>query len=305
MSVAFAHAPGEGGLPPLPEGGALFTEWTFDPAFLVPLLVAVLYLRGLRAYRQGGRSLFRPWRLVLLGVGVLVSGIALMGPVDLLSDYSFTWHMVQHMLIAQVAVPLVLLAAPFLPVVHGLPERFRRRWFVPFANHAWVRRVLTAATHPAVAFFSYVVALWVWHSPGPYNAALEGTGTHFIEHLCFVLTSLQMHWHVVNPFPFHSRMHYLVRMAFLFVITLQNSALAAMITFSDEVLYGYAKLESFWGMTMLEDQLVGGLLMWVGGGMMHLTAILIVFIVYAVEEDRKEPHHPAYILAAAKKGATA
>ena len=305
MSVAFAHAPGETGIPPLPEGWALFTEWTFDPTFLVPLLVAVLYLRGLRAYREGGRSLFRPWRLVMLGTGVLVSGIALMGPIDFLSDYSFTWHMVQHMLIAQVAVPLILLAAPFLPVVHGLPEGFRRRWFIPFANHAGVRKVLAAATYPGVAFFSYVVALWLWHAPGPYNAALGNDGVHFVEHLCFVLTSLQMHWHIVNPFPFHSRMHYLVRMAFLFVITLQNSALAAMITFSDQVLYGYAKLESFWGMTMLEDQLVGGLLMWVGGGMMHLTAILIVFIVYAVEEERKEPHHPVNALADGKKAATA
>jgi cytochrome c oxidase assembly factor CtaG len=305
VHLAFAHAPGEAGLPPLPEGWALFAEWTFDPTFLVPLLVAGLYLRGLRAYRGGGRSLFRPWRLAMLALGVLVSAVALMGPVDNLSDYSFTWHMVQHMLIAQVSVPLILLAAPFLPVVHGLPEGFRRRWFIPFANHAGVRRVLSTATHPVVAFVSYVMALWAWHAPPAYDAALNNDAVHFVEHLCFVVTSLQMHWHIVNPFPFRSRMHYLVRMGFLFVITVQNGALAALITFAERILYGYDKFTSFWGMTMLEDQLLGGLVMWVGGGMMHLTAILIVFIVYAVEEERKEPRHAALALAAEGKAAIA
>jgi cytochrome c oxidase assembly factor CtaG len=274
---------------------ALLADWTFDPTFLVPLGVALLYFRGLRAYRAGGRALFRPWRKLLLTLGVLFAGLALLSPMDKLADYSFTWHMVQHMLIAQVSVPLILLGAPFLPVVRGLPEHLRLRWFVPFANSSAVRRTLMFLTHPVVAFVSYVVALWAWHAPALYDAALDNEFAHYAEHFFFVATSAQMHWHIVNPYPFRSKMHYLVRMAFLFVITVQNGALAAIITFADEVLYGYGRYESFWGMSMADDQLMGGLLMWVGGGMMHLAAILIVFIVYAVEEERKEPHHPRYV----------
>jgi cytochrome c oxidase assembly factor CtaG len=294
MPLAYAHAPGEAALPALPQGVELLLAWTFDPTFLVPLLVGWLYFRGLRSYRKQGRALFRPWRLILLSLGVAIAALALLSPVDTLSDYSFTWHMVQHMLIAQVSVPLILLGAPFLPVVRGLPERFRRSLFVPFAQSPAVRPFFRGATHPVTAFLCYVGALWAWHYPPAYDLALDHEAVHYIEHFCFVATSVQMHWHIVNPYPFRSRMHYLVRMAFLFVITVQNGALGALITFADRTLYEYQKLSSFWGLSMLDDQLLGGLLMWVGGGMMHLAAILIVFIVYAVEEERKEPHHPLY-----------
>ena len=295
MPLAYAHAPGEAALPALPQGAALLLEWTLDPIMLVPLLVAWLYFRGLRDYRRHGRSLFRAWRPLLLGLGLGVAALALLGPIDRLSDYSFAWHMVQHMLIAQVSVPLMLLGAPFLPVVRGLPARFRQGLFVPFARSEAVRRLFRAATHPAVAFVCYVGALWAWHYPPAYDLALDHEGVHYFEHFCFFATSLQMHWHIVNPYPFRSRLHYLVRMAYLFVVTVQNGALGALITFSNAPLYAYGKLESFWGLTMADDQVVGGLLMWVGGGMMHLTAILIVFIVYAVEEERKEPHHPLHV----------
>lgn len=295
MSVAYAHTIGEAVGRPLPGGLDLLLSWTFDPTFLVPLVAAILYFRGLRALRREGRGGFPMRRPLLLGLGVVLAGAALLSPVDLLSDYSFTWHMIQHMIIAQVSVPLILLGAPFLPVIRGLPEAFRRRAFIPFARNAAVQRFFRAFTHPVVGFLCYMAALWAWHLPGLYDAALENEFVHYFEHFCFVITALQMHWHVVNPYPFQSRMHYLVRAAYLFVITVQNSVLGAMITFSDEVLYGYSKLESFWGLTMEDDQLVGGLLMWVGGGMMHLFVIMTVLIVYAAEEERKEPHHPEYV----------
>jgi len=294
MSVAYAHTLGDALAQPLPHGLELLLAWTVDPTFLVPLAVAILYFRGLRAIRREGRGGFARWRPVLLLLGVVLAGVALLSPVDLLADYSFTWHMIQHMLIAQVSVPLILLAAPFLPVIRGLPERFRRVAFIPFARHPEVQRFFRAFTSPIMAFVCYVVALWAWHLPGLYDAALENDFVHYFEHFCFVVTSVQMHWHVVNPYPFRSRMHYLVRAAFLFVITVQNSALGALITFSDDVLYAYARLESFWGLSMMDDQLMGGLLMWVGGGMMHLFVIMAVLIVYAGEEERKEPHHPDF-----------
>jgi cytochrome c oxidase assembly factor CtaG len=294
MPLAYAHASGEAAASVPPQGTELLLAWTFDPTFLVPLAIGWLYFRGLRAFQQHRRSPFRPWRLFSLTLGVAGAGLALVGPVDRLADFSFAWHMGQHMLIAQVSVPLILLGAPFVPVIRGLPARFRWHTFVPFAQNWAVRRFFLAAIHPVVAFVCYVGALWAWHYPPAYDLALRNEMAHYFEHFCFVATSMQMHWHIVNPYPFRSRLHYLVRAAFLFVVTMQNGALGALITFSDQALYGYGRLESFWGLTMAEDQIVGGLLMWVGGGMMHLAVILIILIVYAVEEERKEPHHPLY-----------
>ncbi|NIP74316.1 MAG: cytochrome c oxidase assembly protein, partial [Gammaproteobacteria bacterium] len=88
------------------------------------------------------------WRPLCLGLGVGLLGLALLGPVDLLADYAFTWHMVQHELLVLVGVPLLLLGAPFIPVLRGLPRGFRRRVFAPFARNRAVRGTLVRLTHP-------------------------------------------------------------------------------------------------------------------------------------------------------------
>lgn len=293
MNLAYAHSAAGAAAPP--EGLGLWLEWTLDPTFLVPLAVALLYWRGLRAYRRRRPALFPWWRPAAFAAGIALIAVALLSPVDRLADVSFTWHMAQHMLLVQVAMPLLLLGAPFLPVVRGLPGRFRRRVFLPFANHPAVRAGARALVHPVTGFLVYVGALWAWHAPALYDAALLSEPVHYFEHFCFVVAGVLFHWHVVTPFPFRSRMHYLVRVGYLFVATIQNSALGSMITLSGTVLYAYADLGAAWGMSPARDQLVGGILMWVGGGMMHLGLALIVLAVYAAEEGRKEPPRPAYI----------
>ena len=156
MRTAFAHSGEvhlEEGIPP---GFNLLAEWTLDPVFLVVVAVSLLYLRGWwRTLRRRGLSprarsfsVLRP--LAHLG-GVGVIALALLSPIDLLADYSFTFHMVQHELRVMIGGPLVLLSAPFRPVVRGLPAAVRRGLFIPFAKNGWVRRFFLYITRPLVA----------------------------------------------------------------------------------------------------------------------------------------------------------
>lgn len=296
MAVAFAHS-GESHQGPVPEV-SLLTDWNLDPAFLPVVVVAVLYVLGLRAYRRQGGKKFPRWRPPLFALGVVVVALALLSPVDVLADYAFTWHMVQHQWIIMVGIPLMLLGAPFIPAIRGIPRAWRWRWFVPFARNRLVRAIVSYGTRPIPGLLFMNGTLLVWHFPGIYDLALNNPAAHYLEHFLFVFSAVMFWWNVVTPYPFPSRLSYLMRLVVIFLSSLFNTVLGAMITFSDVAIYGYGERTEFWGLTMQSEQELGGLLMWVGGGMMYLTALTVVFFTYAVEERRKEPPRALYITSA-------
>jgi cytochrome c oxidase assembly factor CtaG len=293
MAIAFAHS-GETHQASVPEV-SLLTDWTFDPAFLPVLVIAVLYLLGLRAYRRQGGSRFPRWRPPLFILGVVVVALALLSPVDLLADYAFTWHMIQHQWIIMVGIPLILLGAPFILAIRGIPRGWRWRWFVPFARNRLVRSIASYGTRPIPGLIFINGTLLVWHYPAFYDLALNNPAAHYLEHFLFVLSAVMFWWNIVTPYPFASRLSYLMRLVLLFLGSLFNTLLGAMITYSDVVIYGYGSRNEFWGLTMHSEQELGGLLMWVGGGMMYLFAMTVVFFTYAYQERRKEPPRALYL----------
>jgi putative membrane protein len=292
MSLAYAH----GGDHVHQVGGvSLLTDWTLDPAFLVPLLIALLYFRGLRRYRRQGGRRFSPWRQGAMGLGVFFPAVALLSPLDILADWSFTFHMFQHELLMSFAAPALLLSQPFLPVVWGLPEGFRRRVFIPFARNRRVQAAARFLTHPVVGLIAYSAALLLWHMPFLYDAAFLNDWVHYGQHFSFIAGAALFWWGIVTPYPFQPRLHVFLRIMLVFVSEVPNIVLSAMVTFSDSVIYAYGNLEGFWGASMLHDQQMGGLLMWVGvGATVRLAAALMVLIVYARAEALKEPPRVLY-----------
>jgi cytochrome c oxidase assembly factor CtaG len=293
MNMAYAHA-GEEHSGPVPEI-SLLTDWSLDPAFLPVAAVAVLYVLGLRAYRRQGGRRFPRWRPPLFLAGVAVVAVALLSPVDKLAEYSFTWHMLQHQGLIMVGVPLILLGAPFIPVIRGIPRAIRWRWFVPFARNRLVRALFIYGTRPMYALIFLNLIVLFWHFPEFYDIPLENEAVHYVEHFSFVFAAVLFWWNIVTPYPFPSRLDYMMRMALLFLSSIFNTVLGSLITFSDAVLYGYSARTEFWGLTMLSEQQLGGLLMWVGGAMMYLAALTVVFFVYAIQERRKEPARALFI----------
>jgi putative membrane protein len=160
--------------------------------------------------------------------------------------------------------------------VWALPPRWRRitgQWTTAksFAG-SW--RVLT---HPGTAFVLHATAIWVWHLPPFYDATLTSEPLHAAQHVSFVATALLFWWVVLRPSP--ARGGTLAALGLLFATLMHTGALGAVLTLSSRVLYpAYAGTTAAWGLTPIEDQQVGGLLMWVPGGTAYVVAALTLVV---------------------------
>lgn len=232
--------------------------------------IALLYVWAARAQRRR----LAPGRVLAMAGSLAVFAGALNGPLHDLSDqYLFSAHMVQHLLITLVAPPLLLAAVPT-----GMLS--------PLLRHARVAGVLARLTRLPVAFVLYNVALVAWHLPGPYNATLERHGLHIVEHLTFIGTALLAWWPILSPEPSLPRAPYGAQMLYLFLLGLPMTAVAAFVTLAEEPLYPfYAAAPRIWNLAPLEDQRLGGVIMWVPAAIAPLAAFTGVFFRWAAAED--------------------
>src|SRR5467141_1404461 len=211
-----------------------------------------VYLGGLESPRRQVAS--------FLG-GRLVLQQALNGPLHNLSDtYLFSAHMGQHLLLTLVFPPLLLYGTP----AHVIRPLLRPRWVMP------VGRVVTRPLAAALLFTGPIV---IWHLPALYEAALRHHNLHILQHLVFLTTALVMWWPVLSPVPE--------------LLRIPMSVTGALITLSDSVLYPlYAAAPRVGGLSPLEDQQIGGLLMWVLGGLMLWIVMTVIWFRYSVWDQR-------------------
>ncbi len=268
----------------------LLLRWDWRPeVLLVLLLLGTTYTLGWwRLRRRGHRPLANGWHLTayLSGLGVLA--LALLSPIDALGDLLFSMHMVQHELLMMVAAPLLLLGAPFPIALWGLPVSLRHTIGRLLARHAPFRRVLRRLSAPWVAWVLYVGVLWLWHAPAAYDAALRNEFIHDVEHISFFVTALLFWWHVIGAAPrIHGEMGYGMRIGYVLAALAQNEILSVGISLSRQPLYPYyTAVPRLWGLSVLEDQMLGGAIMWIPGGMMYaLTAILLIARLLNREEE--------------------
>ncbi|MFQ5897383.1 MAG: cytochrome c oxidase assembly protein [Candidatus Methylomirabilia bacterium] len=217
-------------------------------------------------------------RLCSYHAGLLLVAVALLSPLDTFSALLFFMHMTQHVLLIMFAPPLLLLGNPLPVFLWALPEPVRRRagrFMAPGGRGYTALRLLTWMPG---AWALYVVNLWAWHHPAVYHAALQSELAHNVEHLSFFLTGLLFWWPVVNPAPQpRGAVPYGFRIFYVLGAALQNTFLAALITLSNRIIYAhYASVPRLWGLTVSDDQTIGGLIMWLPGGMMYLLTILIL-----------------------------
>src|SRR5262249_21518689 len=148
----------------------------------------------------------------------------------------------------------------------GLPLSVRQVWVGPLVRSRLVRGGLRFLTGPVVAWVPFVLATWIWHLPVFYEVALRSERWHYVEHGCFLGSAMLFWWPVVRPFPARLRWSPWLLLPYLFLADVQNTALSALLSFSDRVLYPYyAAMPRLGGLTALEDQAFAGVLMWVPG----------------------------------------
>jgi putative membrane protein len=261
-----------------------------EPSALVAVLLSGgLYSRGvwLLWKRAGQDHVIHTWQVACFSGGLLTVLVALESPLDALSADLFAAHMVQHLLLLLVAGPLLVLGAPLVPLLWALPEASRR------VLGAWFLRA-SRLGRPAVAFALHSVALWVWHVPILYDAALKNRPVHVLEHVSFLGTAVLFWWAVL----YGGRVGYRSGVLYVFGLALQSTVLGALLAFAPVPWYtGHRPLS--WGMTPLEDQQLAGLIMWVPGGSIYLAAALGLFATWLRVSSRpapgpdREAHTPA------------
>ncbi|MFQ5873830.1 MAG: cytochrome c oxidase assembly protein [Dehalococcoidia bacterium] len=278
LGVAIAHEPEIPVTHPTLKAFLLSWNWRPDVIGIVATLGAVYALGWWRLWKQGAR-VARKWQLALYLTALVATSLALLSPIDTYGSFLFFMHMIQHELLMMVAVPLLLLADPLPVILWGLPRNLRRGIGHLLIRGAFFRRVLRALTWMPASWLLYVITLWVWHYPPMYQASLQNEFVHDAEHLSFFLTAILFWWPIVNPAPrVHGYISYGFRIAYVVLAALQNTLLAALIALTERVLYPYyVTTPRLWGLTPLGDQITGGLIMWIPGGMMYvITALVLV-----------------------------
>jgi putative membrane protein len=270
-SIVFAHA----GTPLEPHD--LWAAWTFEPVTVAALaLSAGLYGVGLRRLwcAAGVDRGIRRREAWAFAVGWLVLTLSLVSPLHALGSVLFSAHMTQHELLMTVAAPLLVLGRPLVPFLWALSPAWRRRtgrW----SEAAPVSVTWRALTHPLVAFVVHGGAVWAWHAPALYDASVMSEAIHAAQHVSFFATALLFWWVALRGRA--ARGGIPASIAMLFGTTLHTGALGALLALSSTLAYSvYGATTGPWGLTPMNDQQLGGLIMWVPGGIAYVVAALVL-----------------------------
>jgi putative membrane protein len=189
-----------------------------------------------------------------------------------------------------VAPPLVLLGAPSLPFLRGLPQWIVRRAVGPVLRCAPVKWLGHFLTNPAICWLSATIALIGWHVPAAFELALRSDAWHNVEHICFLTTSLLFWWPAIQPFPSGSTWTRWFIPLYLFLGTLPGGTLGAFLTFCDRVLYpSYAAAPRVFGISPLEDQVIAGALMWVFGTFVYTVPAIAITLQLLSPQSEPSP----------------
>jgi putative membrane protein len=252
--------------------------WEWHVSTLVGcLLLAALYLLAvgpLRA-RLGAPPGFETGRAVAFLSGLVLVLLSLNGPIHDLSDlYLFSTHMVQHLLLAQAFPPLFIVGIPL----------WLWAWLLRPRSLAAVWRFLAGVPMGVVL---YTLVFSIWHVPVLYNLMMRDHDFHVVMHLMVMATAVLMWWPILGPEPVAKRLSEPAQMLYLFLIGIPMSGVAALITFSDQALYEwYALAPRLWGLSPLEDQRLGGVIMWVPGALVYWAIMTVVWFRWALREER-------------------
>ena len=260
----------------LHTGSFAWTDWKLYPSFLVGwlLLGAAYYLAAgpLRRYFPGSEPVPLT-KVASFTAGLLIMLVSLQGPLHELSDfYLFSAHMVQHL-------GVMLVMPPFL--LYGIPA-----WMIrpPFRWRPLLR-VARWLTLPLVAFALNNVIFGAWHFPGPYDLMMRNHDVHVAMHLMIMVTGAIMWWPVMSPLPELPRIAPPLQMLYLFVLGIPMMIVAALITFSGEALYTwYAAAPRIFPLDVLDDQRLGGVIMWVPGALVLWLGITMVYFRWSGRE---------------------
>jgi putative membrane protein len=259
-----------------PDAQEILASWSTPIELDASLcLTTLVYTVGWLRLRRVFRNLIFPWQLAVFWAGIASLWIAVGSPLEAFDDVSLTVHMVQHLLLMAIAPPLILLSAPTLPLLQGLPRWMARSIVAPILRWGWVKQLGHLVTNPAICWFAAALALIGWHIPAVFELALRSHWWHEFEHASFLGTGLLFWWPVVQPWPSTARWPRWSIPLYLFCATLPCDVLSGFLAFCDRVVYSsYLSAPPILTTSPLQDQECAAALMW--------ASVTIIFLVPAV-----------------------
>jgi putative membrane protein len=256
----------------------IFASWSAPVGVIEILsLAALVYLVGWLRLRGAFQDLISAWRLAAFLAGIFSLWIAIGSPLNAFDDVSLVAHMVQHLLLMSVAPPLILLSAPALPLLQGLPRWMAHSIVAPFLRWSLVKHIGHFITNPAICWLSAALALLEWHIPGVFEIALHSRMWHEVEHASFFGAGILFWWPVVQPWPSTARWARWSIPLYLFCGTFPCDALSGFLAFCDRVVYtSYLRAPQILTSSPLQDQEFAAALMWTCTTIIFLIAAAIV-----------------------------
>jgi putative membrane protein len=254
--------------------------WTLDPGPIAAMALGTwVYARRFRAARReaGGRGA-EWWHAACFGAAILVLIVALVSPIDYLGEhYLFSMHMTQHILIGDIA-PLLLLLSLSRVIMRPATRRLTH-----------VERRLGVLASPIAFIAIWFALLYLWHIPAMYDAALNHSFVHSLEHASFFAAGVAVWWPLIQPVPMRRRLTGLATFAYIGSAKIGLAALGLFLTWSSTVAYTYyLHVPEIWGLSHVQDQNVGGAIMMVEQSLVLVTAFTILFVRMLLQSEEDE-----------------
>jgi putative membrane protein len=256
--------------------------WSLDPAVLLVVVIAGgLYVRGwLRLKRRGVSN------ALAFACGSSLVLLALCSPIGAYDQQLFSLHMTEHLLLALGAAPLLLLGKPLVPLLSGLPPSERRTVARMLAPGRPLPTLGRHVADPRVAMLVYVGAFAVWHLPPLYDLAQGSSPAHYLEHLTFFATALMFWWPVIHPRGGPRRLPKMASIIYFALPMVEGTLIGGLLTFANAPLYAtYVQAPRLTGLSVVEDQQLAGLIMWIPGGLVYAAAVLASLVGVLREEE--------------------
>jgi putative membrane protein len=260
--------------------------WAFEPGVVIPLLLtALLYVLGVSRLRAAANTAFGGAEIACFVAGWFTLVVALVSPLHPWGAVLFSAHMTQHELLMLVAAPLLVLGRPLIPFLWALPRSVART-FAGWGNNQVWQRFWKTITAPFVAWLIHAVVLWSWHVPFLFQATRDSEFIHALQHASFLFSALLFWWAIL-----HGRRRAVgfgVAVLYMFTTALHSGLLGALLTFTRTLWYPiYTDTTEPWGLTPLQDQQLGGLIMWIPAGLVYVIAGLALFAGWLRESEKR------------------
>jgi cytochrome c oxidase assembly factor CtaG/Fe-S-cluster-containing hydrogenase component 2 len=259
---------------------AILQSWTIP---LVPtigvILAALIYLRGWRMARVTRPLELPAWRMGCFLAGLASFWLALASPLDALDQFLLVAHMTQHLILMSVAPPLIVLGAPVVPMLRGMPRALVRDDLSAWMNSKAFHGVQAVVTHPVFAWLAMNISFLLWHMPAAYDLALRNNTVHELEHASFFFFALPFWWFVLQPWPSRYRWSRWMILPYLMSADVVNTALSGYLVFGGNVIYStYRNAPRIFGITAQMDQTAAGAEMWVLGSLLFWIPLMVIVL---------------------------